>query len=278
MRPGTSARFGRVGVLGHSPDQSQWRAARRVCRGTLSRRDAAGILPKHRLKVRTRGQGGAPTISGGEMAAPYQRIRIRDSPKRLRRRYIHRVSHGPSPAMVRRVRKNVLRAPIVHGSRRAPYGQNTIWFGLNPYSCTSISTLFTEEGDKRFFFSKSATVLKASDQWTFRSVDMQFIKVPQTAVNAGQNENQRTGNHRDRNGQSDQPHVSNGFPNSGAAQCAGQQHGQRRRWPRPPCSAPCREQLLTITSSAARASPSLARRHPVPPRHCRARAWRGTSR
>ena len=43
MRPGTSARFCRVGVLGHSPDQSQWRAARRVCRGTLSRRDAAGI-------------------------------------------------------------------------------------------------------------------------------------------------------------------------------------------------------------------------------------------
>jgi hypothetical protein len=30
------------------------------------------------------------------------------------------------------VRKNDLRAPIVHGSRRAPYGQNTIWFGLNP--------------------------------------------------------------------------------------------------------------------------------------------------
>ena len=48
----------------------------RVPRGTLSRRDAAGILPKHRLKVRTRGQGGAPTISGGEMAAPYQCIRI----------------------------------------------------------------------------------------------------------------------------------------------------------------------------------------------------------
>jgi len=35
----------------------------------------------------------------------------------------------------------------------------------------------------------------------------------------------------------------------------GQQHGQRRRWPRPPCSA----------SSAARASQSLARRHLVPP-------------
>jgi len=35
----------------------------------------------------------------------------------------------------------------------------------------------------------------------------------------------------------------------------GQQHGQRRRWPRPPCSA----------SSAAQASPSLARCHPVPP-------------
>jgi len=103
MRPGTSARFGRVGVLGHSPDQSQWRVARRVCRGTLSRRDAAGILPKHRRKVRTRGQGGAPTISGGEMAAPYQRIRISDSPKRFRRRYIHRVSHEPSPGMVRRV-------------------------------------------------------------------------------------------------------------------------------------------------------------------------------
>jgi len=34
-----------------------------------------------------------------------------------------------------------------------------------------------------------------------------------------------------------------------------QQHGQRRRWPRPPCSA----------SSAARASQSLARRHLVPP-------------
>jgi len=32
MRPGTSARFGREGVLAHSPDQSQWRAARRVCR------------------------------------------------------------------------------------------------------------------------------------------------------------------------------------------------------------------------------------------------------
>jgi len=103
MRPGTSARFDRVGVLGHSPDQSQWRATRRVCRGTLSRRDAAGIIPKHRLKIRTRGQGGAPTISGGEMAAPYQRIRIRDSPKRFRWRYIHRVSHEPSPAMVRRV-------------------------------------------------------------------------------------------------------------------------------------------------------------------------------
>jgi len=136
MRPGTSARFGRVGVLGHSPDQSQWHAARRVCRGTLSRRDAAGFLPKHRLKVRTRGQGGAPTISGGEMAAPNQRIRIRDSPKRFRRRYIHRVSHEPPTAMVTLVRKNDLRAPIVHGSRRAPYGQNTIWFGLNPYGLT----------------------------------------------------------------------------------------------------------------------------------------------
>ena len=79
------------------------------------------------------------------------------------------------------------------------------------------------------------------------------------AINAGQNEIQRSGNHRDRNGQSDQPHVSNGFPVSGPAQCVrfehGQQHGQRRRWTGPPCSA----------SSTARASPSLARRHPVPP-------------
>jgi len=90
-------------MLEHSPDQSQWRATLRVCRGTLSRRDAAVMLPKHRLMVRTRGQGDAPTISPGEMAAPYQRICIGDSPKRFRRRYIHRVSHEPSPAMVRRV-------------------------------------------------------------------------------------------------------------------------------------------------------------------------------
>jgi len=74
----------------------------RVPRDAVSR-DAAGVLPKQRLKVRTRGQGGAPTISAGEMAAPYQRICIGDSPKRFRRRYVHRVSHEPSPAMVRRV-------------------------------------------------------------------------------------------------------------------------------------------------------------------------------
>jgi len=103
MRPGTSARFSRLGVLGYSPDQSRWRAALRVCRGTLSRRDAAGILPKHRQKVRTRGQGGASTISAGEMAAPYQRVCIGDTPKRFQRRYIHRLSHETSPAMVRRV-------------------------------------------------------------------------------------------------------------------------------------------------------------------------------
>jgi len=36
---------------------------------------------------------------------------------------------------------------------------------------------------------------------------------------------------------------------SGAAQCAGQQHGQRRSWPSPPCEAPCCEQLQTIISS-----------------------------
>jgi hypothetical protein len=35
------------------------------------------------------------------------------------------------------------------------------------------------------------------------------------AVNAIQNENHRMGNHRDRNGKSDQPHVSNGFSNFG---------------------------------------------------------------
>ena len=93
MRPGTSARFGRVGVLGHSPDQSQWQAALRGCQGMLSRHDAAVILPKQCLKVRTRGQGGAPTIGPGEMAAPYQCTCIGDSPKRFRWRYIHRVSH-----------------------------------------------------------------------------------------------------------------------------------------------------------------------------------------
>jgi len=35
----------------------------------------------------------------------------------------------------------------------------------------------------------------------------QFSGVPQKTVNAGQNRNQRMGIHRDRNGQSDQPHV-----------------------------------------------------------------------
>jgi hypothetical protein len=86
------------------------------------------------------------------------------------------------------------------------------------------------------------------------------LSLTQMAVNAGQNETQRMGNPRDRNGQSDQPQVSNGgvseFWGSAVRPLEhGQQHGQRRRWPRPPCSA----------SSAARASPSLARRHPVPP-------------
>ena len=103
MRPGTSTRFSGLGVLGYSPDQSRWRVALRVCRGTLSRCDAAGILSKHRHKVRTRGQVGAPTISAGEMAAPYRRVCIGDTPKRFRRRYIHRVSHETSATMVRRV-------------------------------------------------------------------------------------------------------------------------------------------------------------------------------
>ncbi len=46
-----------------------------------------------------------------------------------------------------------------------------------------------------------------------RMLPTEFFYVPQMAVKAGQNDNQRMGNHRDGNGQSDQPHVSDGFPN-----------------------------------------------------------------
>ena len=42
-----------------------------------------------------------------------------------------------------------------------------------------------------------------------RTSTSEFFYVPQMAVNAGQSDDQRTGNHRDRNGQSGQPHVFN---------------------------------------------------------------------
>jgi len=47
------------------------------------------------------------------------------------------------------------------------------------------------------------------------------------AVSVGQNESQRMGNHRDRNGQSDQPHVSYRFPNDGLL---GQRSASARAW------------------------------------------------